>query len=109
LDRVIGVGIAALEGYLFGWFNLVLGVLTCAGLILICVSGFILWRKRKPDNALGAPPPQPKNLGVGVLVITFGLAVFLPLMALSLIAMLVLEFALLRRLNTTRQWLGLAG
>jgi uncharacterized iron-regulated membrane protein len=107
LDRVIGIGIAAHEGYLFGWFNLVLGVFTCMGLILVSVSGFILWRKRKPQSVLGAPPPLPARVGAVVVVITLGLALFLPLMAISLVSILLLEFALLRRLSVARQWLGL--
>jgi len=107
IDRAIGVGIAAHEGYLFGWFNLVLGVLTCAGLILISVSGFILWRKRKPESVLGAPPPMPARIGFAVVAITIGLAIFLPLLAISLVALLVIEFVLLRRISGVSQWLGL--
>lgn len=107
LDRAVGIGVAAHEGYLFGWFNLVLGVLTCAGLILISVSGFILWRKRKPESALGAPPPMPTRVGFGVVAITLGLAIFMPLLAISLVAILVIEFFVLRRLKGVNQWLGL--
>lgn len=108
IDRAIGVGIAAHEGYLFGWFNLVLGVLTCAGLILISVSGFILWRKRKPDSVLGAPPPMPTRVGFAVVAITIGLAIFLPLLAISLVVLLIIEFVLLRRIRGISQWLGLS-
>jgi len=108
VDRAIGVGIAAHEGYLFGWFNLVLGVLTCAGLILISVSGFILWRKRKPESVLGAPPAMPTRLGSAVVAITIGLAIFLPLLAISLVALLIIEFVLLRRVSGVSQWLGLS-
>lgn len=107
VDRAIGVGVAAHEGYLFGWLNLVLGVLTCVGLILISVSGFILWRKRKPESVLGAPPPMPTSMGFTVLAITIGLAIFLPLLAISLVLLLILEFLLLRRINGINRWLGL--
>jgi uncharacterized iron-regulated membrane protein len=34
-------------------------MLTCAG----SVSGFILWRKRKPESVLGAPSPIPARSG----------------------------------------------
>jgi len=108
LDKAIGVGIAAHEGSLFGWFNLLLGVLTCAGLILISVSGFIMWRRRKPEAALGAPHAMPTRIGFGVVAITIGLALFLPLLAISLIALLVIEFVLLRRVSGVSQWLGLS-
>ncbi len=108
VDRAIGIGIAAHEGNLFGWFNLVLGVLTCAGLILISVSGFILWRKRKPDAVLGAPPAMPSRIGFTVVAITLGLALFLPLLAISLVALLLVEFIVLRRITSVSQWLGLS-
>ncbi|HSC66180.1 MAG TPA: PepSY domain-containing protein [Cellvibrio sp.] len=107
VDRAIGVGIAAHEGNLFGWFNLVLGVLTCAGLLLISISGFILWRKRKPDGALGAPPAMPTRIGFAVVAITLALALFLPLLAVSLVALFLIEFTFLRRINGVSRWLGL--
>lgn len=106
LDRAVGVGIAAHEGYLFGWFNLVLGVLTCAGLILISLSGFILWRKRKPDARLGAPPAMPARIGFSVVAITVGLAIFLPLLAISLVILLVADYVILRRATRLSEWLG---
>ena len=108
LDKAIGVGIAAHEGALFGWFNLVLGVLTCLGLILISVSGFILWRKRKPDASLGAPRVMQGKVGFTVVAITLVLAAFLPLMAISLVALLLIEFVVLRRIKPLNHWLGLS-
>ncbi len=107
IDKAIGVGIAAHEGYLFGWFNLVLGVLTCTGLILISVSGFILWRRRKPEGVLGAPPAMPASAGFAVVGITLMLALFLPLMALSLVLLLLCEFLVFRRIKSLGHWLGL--
>ncbi|ACE84073.1 PepSY-associated TM helix domain-containing protein [Cellvibrio japonicus] len=109
LDRAIGIGIAAHEGYLFGWFNVLLGVFTCAGLVLISVSGFILWRKRKPDAVLGAPPARPAKTGTVIVGITLVLAVLLPLMGISLLVLLLLEFLVLRRIAAVRTWLGLPG
>jgi uncharacterized iron-regulated membrane protein len=108
IDKAIGIGIAAHEGQLFGWFNLLLGVLTCAGLILISVSGFILWRKRKPDSVLGAPPVMPARGGLRVVAITLGLAIFLPLLAISLAMLLAIEFFVLRRITCMSHWLGLS-
>ena len=107
MDKAIGICVAAHEGYLFVWFNLVLGVLTCVGLILMCASGFILWRKRKPDSVLGAPPAMPARVGFAVVAITLGLAIFLPLLAMSLVFLLLVEFLILRRIDRVSQWLGL--
>lgn len=108
LDRIIGVGIAAHEGQLFGWFNQVLGVFTTAGLMLMSVSAFILWRRRKPQGALGAPPPladaRAGRVVGGVILV---LALLLPLLAASLCLILLIEWLVLKRIQRARRWLGL--
>lgn len=108
LDRIIGIGIAAHEGQLFGWFNQVLGVFTTSGLVLMSASGFILWRRRKPKDALGAPRPLPDG-GVGKVVgaIILALALVLPLLAASLVVILALEWLVFKRIHKARHWLGL--
>lgn len=109
LDRVIGVGIAAHEGQLFGWLNQLLGVFTTVGLSLMCISAFVLWRRRKPLDALGAPPALPdRRTGTVVSGIFVLLALLLPLLAASLLFILLLEWLILRRVHSARQWLGLA-
>lgn len=110
LDRIIGIGIAAHEGQLFGWFNQLLGLFTTTCLILMSISGFILWRRRKPAHVLGAPPPMPQNQsGRIVASVILILALLLPLLAISLVVILSMEWMVLRRLEGTRRWLGLAG
>ena len=58
LDRVIGVGIAAHEGQLFGIANQLLGLFTALGLITMCVSAVVMWWRRRPEGALGVPAPR---------------------------------------------------
>ena len=43
LDRVVGIGIAAHEGQLFGLTNQLLGLFTALGLIAVCVSAVVMW------------------------------------------------------------------
>ncbi|WP_347330729.1 PepSY-associated TM helix domain-containing protein [Marinimicrobium locisalis] len=106
VDKVVGIGVAAHEGQLFGWFNQFLGVITALGLVALAASGFMLWRKRKPENALGAPSTldqhKAKIVGVGVLV----LGVFLPLVGISLVALWALEWSVIRRVKPLAVWLG---
>lgn len=106
VDKVVGVGIAAHEGQLFGWFNQFLGVVTALGLVTLASSGFILWRKRKPRKVLGAPslPDQRKARIVGLGVLLLG--VLLPLVGLSLLALWILERLVLRRVQPVATWLG---
>jgi uncharacterized iron-regulated membrane protein len=108
IDRIIGIGISAHEGHLFGWINQLLGLIVALGLITVSVSGFILWRKRKPQGNLGAPP-YVANPGIGatVLGITLLLAAVLPVLAASLILLLILEKGVLQRIPSVRNWLGL--
>lgn len=108
IDKVIGYGTAAHEGQLFGWVNQVLGVLAALGLILLSVSGLILWWRRRPDGKLGAPPALPEGrvaVGVGVLIVVFG--VLLPVLGLSIIAIALIERLVLRHVPGVRHWLGL--
>lgn len=110
IDRVVGIGVAAHEGQLFGVLNQLLGVLTAAGLVLMSVSGFVMWRRRKPDDRLGAPPPpvEAARYGTGLAAIIVFCACFLPVLGVSLLVVGLLEWTVLRRIPGVRDWLGLA-
>ena len=84
------------------------GVLTTLALILMAVSGFIMWRRRKPEAELGAPREcrAPASLK-GVALITLIMACVLPLLGLSLIALLLVEKLLLPLLPGVQSWLGI--
>jgi len=108
IDRVVGTGIAIHEGRFFGLPNQLLGVTTAAGLILLCVSSVILWWRRRESGVLGAPRilvPRRVSFGLIAVVVLFGL--YLPLFGLSLVAVLLLESLVLRRIPVVRDWLGL--
>ncbi len=108
IDRAVGIGVAAHEGQLFGWVNQLLGLLTALGLVLISVSGFIMWRKRAPGGVLGAPPVMPEaKIGKGFVVIILVAAVLLPVLGISLVAILLLEKLIFSRWATAKNWLGL--
>lgn len=108
-DRLIGYGIAWHEGQLFGLANQLIGVATALALIALSISGFVLWRRRRPAGVLGAPPRPavPARIG-GVVAITALLALFLPMLAASLLALLLFDRLLLPRLPAFARWLGVA-
>jgi uncharacterized iron-regulated membrane protein len=67
-----------------------------------------VWRKRRPKG-IGAPRRAPnRKLGAGVVAITFGLGVFMPLLGISIVALLVLDFVVVRHVPRLRRALGAA-
>lgn len=108
IDRAVGIGVAAHEGQLFGWFNQLLGLLTALGLVVLSISGFVMWRKRAPEGVLGAPPAMPESkIGVGFVVIILVAAVLLPVLGVSLIVLFLVERIVFAHWNRARVWLGL--
>jgi uncharacterized iron-regulated membrane protein len=108
IDRIIGYGIAAHEGALFGVANQLLGTATALLLVVLAVSGAIMWWRRRPIGLLGAPIPltQPR-FRAGLVAVIVALGVYMPLFGMTLVLVLIAEWALLRRLPATRRWLGL--
>ncbi|MBC2666813.1 PepSY domain-containing protein [Novosphingobium flavum] len=110
IDRVVGYGVAWHEGQLLGLGNQLVGLATALMLVTLAVSGFVMWRRRRPEGRLGAPPrPAAPTRLRGVAVMVLALALFLPLLALSLIALWLVEQLVLPRLPGTARWLGLRG
>lgn len=109
VDRVVGYGIAWHEGQLFGLANQLIGVATALALVTLAISGFLMWRRRRPEGALGAPPAarDPARMR-GVAAIVLLLAALLPLLAASLILLWIAERLLLPRLPRAARWLGVA-
>jgi uncharacterized iron-regulated membrane protein len=108
IDRIIGYGIAAHEGQLFGPLNQALGVLTALGLVTLSVSGMVMWWRRRPDGVLGAPPTSDYRITAGLAGIIVVLGLLMPLLGLSLLVIALVELLLLRRIPPVAKVLGLA-
>jgi uncharacterized iron-regulated membrane protein len=108
IDRVIGYGLAWHEGALFGAINQVIGVLTAAALVTLGITGFLMWRRRRPAGELGAPPlpadaRKPAIVAVAILV----LAALLPLLAASLLLLWMIDRVLPLVSPGAAAWLGI--
>jgi uncharacterized iron-regulated membrane protein len=108
LDRIMGTGIAAHEGQLFGLANQLLGLITALGLILLSISAIMLWWRRRAVGVLGAPLAWRSTPITAMLVASvIALGIYLPIFGASLLTVLFLEWAILRRLTPVAKWLGL--
>ncbi|HTR37733.1 MAG TPA: PepSY domain-containing protein [Bryobacteraceae bacterium] len=111
IDRWVETGVAAHEGQLFGVANQLLGLFTAICLIVLSISAFVLWWRRRPDKVLGAPmslaPERP--LAFSFLLVLLFFCAYLPLLGVSIVVVRVVELVVFRRIPATRKWLGLAG
>ena len=95
VDQFVAQSTSFHEGALFGWLNQVLGVVAALGVILLSVSGGVMWWRRRPKGRLGTPPmPAKRSLAVGVVVLILALGVFLPMVGVTLLAALVGDLAI---------------
>jgi uncharacterized iron-regulated membrane protein len=108
VDKTVNVAIATHEGQLFGRINQAILLLTAIGLLLVSISATVMWWRRRPADALGAPLPAARPrfsapLGAAIAA----LALLLPLFGISLLLAMVIERALVPHLPAVQRWLGL--
>ena len=109
VDRVVGYGVAAHEGQLFGAMNQALGVFTAIGLVIICVSAVQLWWRRRPAGTLGARASiAGRRVPLLLVAVVVLLAIALPLLGITLAVLMVIERQVLRRVAPISRFLGLA-
>lgn len=107
LAKAISIGVALHEGHYFGLANQLLDLMICLGLIGISVTGVLMWWKRKPSSALGAPSlPRNFRLLKGVTVLIIILGIIFPLVGASLLFVLVLDWLVIKRIPVVKQWVG---
>ena len=94
--RLMAWGIAFHEGDLGVW-NLALNTLFCLAVIVMSVSGVVMWVKRRPTGARLGAPPRPAEIpyAKGALLITLGLSLAFPMLGLVLLAVIVLDLVIL--------------
>jgi uncharacterized iron-regulated membrane protein len=104
IDQATTVGIGFHEGTLFGLFNQILLTLLAVGLVVMLVSAYVMWWKRRPAGAFGPPPklgPIFRNVPWPLLLGFVLLGVLLPTLGVSFLLFLLIERAvwLTRRLR----------
>ncbi|MEV6286052.1 PepSY domain-containing protein [Kribbella sp. NPDC051770] len=110
LAKVVSQGIALHEGRRLGTLNLWLTATFCLGVMFMCVTGPLMWWRRRPKTkALGAPRGRlPLRATPALAVLVVALALFLPLFGITLAAVLLLDQLVLRRVAGLRAWFNVA-
>jgi uncharacterized iron-regulated membrane protein len=101
--RAMATGIPLHKGLLGAW-NVALSAAVCAGALFLACSGARMWWLRRPARAWRlAAPPRPAGraprAAVGLLAL---LGLGFPLLGATLLALLVLDLAVARRVPALR-------
>jgi uncharacterized iron-regulated membrane protein len=107
VPQMVETGIALHEGKMFGLPNQLLMLGACLIVILLTVSGAVMWWQRRPEGRLGAPPmPQNVPLWKGAVAIICVLGVLFPLVGISLVVVLLLDWLVIARIPVLKRALS---
>jgi len=106
IGKIVAWGITLHKGTQFGLVNQLISLLICLGIILVAVSGFYLWLKRKPKKEMGAPKaPGIKKMKL-FLIILIGLGILFPLVGLSLIVVWLIDWLIIQRISIVKKFMN---
>ncbi len=91
--KSMAVGVPLHMG-LTGMWNLILNTLFCLAVVFVCVSGVVMWLKRRPAKTWRlAAPPAPANMPLfkGVLLIAALVSIAFPLVGVTLLVVLAFD------------------
>jgi len=105
----MAVGIAFHEGDMGVW-NVVLNTVFCVSVIFLCVSGLVMWWLRRPkQNAMRVfAPKTPEDMPHwrGAMILMLCLSMAFPLVGVTLLTVLALDYLLVKRVPALRKALG---
>lgn len=93
MGKAMAAGIPLHQGDLGAW-NLVANGAFCLGVLLLCSAAVVSWWRRRPAGSRRlVPPPAPRDLAAWktVLVIMLSASILVPLSAMALITVMVLD------------------
>jgi len=95
LGKWLEFGINFHIGQQFGLANQLFLLAVCVAIVVLAVSAAVMWWKRRPTGSLGVPPaPSDRRAFRGLIAILVIGGVVFPLVGLSLLVMLALDWAL---------------
>lgn len=111
LAKAVSEGIALHEGRRFGLLNFWVTFAFCVAVIVLCVTGPLMWWRRRPSGG-GVSAPRgrmPIRQTWWMVVLLVALGVFLPFFGVSLVLVLLVDQMVLRRVGRLRSAFGVTG
>jgi uncharacterized iron-regulated membrane protein len=106
VPKAVELGISIHMGKYFGIANQLLMLFACLMILILCVSGMVMWWRRRPVGRLGAPALPEYSLWKVPMAIVAVLGVAFPLVGLSLIAVLLLDYLVFSRIPELKRLLS---
>ena len=104
--KTMAVSIPLHMGLVSIW-NLILNTIVCLAIIVMCITGIIMWWKRRPSNTgfRLLQPAMPKNLPhfQNAMLVMLIISLLFPLVGLTLVSVLFLDFVLFSRINKLKK------
>ncbi|MFD1703080.1 PepSY-associated TM helix domain-containing protein [Methylopila henanensis] len=97
--KAVELGVQLHMGNYFGWANQIVMLFACVGAAALSITGPVMWWRRRPKGALGAPRPLAPARVRTVALITMAIAALFPLVGVSLIIAYGADRVLSRRLS----------
>lgn len=95
--KAMAVGIALHEGTM-GLWNTLLNMAFCLGVAFMCLSGVVMWCKRRPAGRIGVPLyPRDYRIPLGILGIAVAVSALFPLTGIGIVLFALIDFLLPRR------------
>jgi uncharacterized iron-regulated membrane protein len=98
IGRVTQWGVSVHQGGEYGTPNLVVMLAGCVALVLLCISGVVVWWKRRPRGKLAAPARKDGDrLARGAVVIAVVLGAVFPLLGASMLGVALLDMLIVNK------------
>jgi uncharacterized iron-regulated membrane protein len=105
--KAVAMGISIHMGKSFGLPNQLLMLFACLVIILLCVSGLVMWWQRRPSGQIGAPamPTYVQHWRIPMAIVAV-LGLLFPLVGFSLLFILLLDYGVISRIPALKRILN---
>lgn len=106
--KAMAVGIALHMGTL-GLWSVLANTLVCLSVLLLCVSGIVMWWKRRPAGTIRLfAPPLPKNMPLwqGAALVGLAVSMAFPMAGITLLTVMALDLLILSRIPVLKRVLS---